>query len=118
MKRLLVTGSRWWRDGATIRFELDLARFMLGDAILVHGDCRGADRIAADIWSEWGLPVQAYPADWAIHGRAAGPIRNQAMVDAGAHACLAFIGVNSKGTADCVARARAAWIPVRTVRAQ
>ena len=44
---------------------------------------------------------------------AAGPVRDQAMVDAGADLCVAFhraIG-NSKGTKDCLRRALAAGIP-------
>src|SRR5690606_30354012 len=62
---------------------------------------------------ELGWHVVAYPADWRRHGRAAGPIRNQEMADAGADLCIAFPG--GRGTADMVRRARAAGIPVRSV---
>ena len=56
--------------------------------------------------------METHPADWSTHGRAAGPIRNQQMVDRGADICLAFPTSSSIGTWDCVRRAKAAGIPV------
>ncbi len=46
---------------------------------VVHGDAPGADRGGAAWARERGLFVTAFPADWATHGRAAGPIRNRRM---------------------------------------
>lgn len=87
-------------------------------AVVVHGDCpTGADRYA----SEWcrearfnGLHVieEAHPADWGKHGKAAGPIRNQQMVDLGADVVLAFPLGESRGTRHCMAAAEKAGIPV------
>lgn len=82
----------------------------LDNPIIVHGAAPGADRIAADTAVALGLDVEAYRADWELHGNAAGPIRNQAMVDAGADLLIAFGG--GLGTADCIHRARKAGIPV------
>lgn len=115
MKRLLITGSRNWRDRQTIRDALAQAWRDLrpGPIVLVHGAARGADTIAADIWTRGGLPVEAHPADWNRDGLRAGPIRNQAMIDLGAHLCLAFPLGESKGTRHCISRARIAGIPVR-----
>lgn len=48
--RILVTGSRDWTDGSTIRVVLASLADRNRTAILVHGDCRGADWIARDIW--------------------------------------------------------------------
>ncbi len=48
-------------------------------------------------------------ADWRTHGRAAGPLRNQEMIDE-ADALAAFNG--GRGTADCVRRAKAKGIPI------
>ncbi|MBF6326499.1 DUF2493 domain-containing protein [Nocardia cyriacigeorgica] len=117
MKRLLVTGSRDWVDRQTIRDALAQAWRDLqpGPIVLVHGAARGADSIAADIWTSGGLPVEAHPADWDTHGRKAGVLRNQVMVDAGADLCLAFpfpLG-RSIGTWDCIRRAKAAGIHVK-----
>lgn len=135
MKRLLVTGSRHWTDHATLVAELDRARTELGDdTILVHGDARGVDRLAAHLWHcTWDLPAEDYPADWygpcretcsPNHRRArfaggrkmcpaAGMYRNADMVALGADLCLAFILDKSAGASGCARLARKAGIPVR-----
>ncbi len=117
--RLLITGSRSWTDTDTLTTALDQAWRDLGahpGTVLVCGACpTGVDAIAAAAWRAWGRPVQECPADWARAGRAAGPARNQVMVDAGADLCLAFPLPGSTGTWDCVRRAKTAGIPVRTI---
>lgn len=118
--RVLVTGSRYWPDPQAVRQALDDA---YADAtsrpfILIHGDCAtGADR-HAHLWAVQAAATcnvieEAHPADWRTHGKAAGPIRNEAMVDAGADLVLAFLLPNSRGTKHAVQLAEAAGIPVR-----
>ena len=105
-KRFLFCGDRNWTDRDLIRTRLEgLASY---DTV-VHGACRGADRIEGEIAEELGLTVEAYPADWKRYGRGAGPIRNQQMLDSGIHTVCAFHNdiLNSKGTADMCARATA-----------
>lgn len=78
---------------------------------IVHGDCRGADRMA-DKWCR-SMGIKAIPvrAEWTRLGRAAGPIRNQRMLDEHAiDVLVAFPGNN--GTADMVRRARKAGLSV------
>jgi len=58
------------------------------------------------------MEAEPHPADWERHGRAAGPIRNQEMADAGADLCIAFPYGIGKGTYDMIERARKAGIPV------
>lgn len=48
--------------------------------LLLHGDARGADQLIDRAASRLGWPVQAVPAEWHRHGRAAGPIRNRALL--------------------------------------
>lgn len=58
------------------------------------------------------VPVRVFKADWDKHGKAAGPIRNQQMLDEGKpDLVLAFAG--GKGTDDMCRRARAAGVEVR-----
>jgi hypothetical protein len=79
--------------------------------ILMHGACpTGVDRVV-DKWAERNLiPVKRYPADWDKHGKAAGPIRNQQMVDKAPSYMIAFPG--GAGTRDCARRADEAGIQV------
>lgn len=103
--RVLVTGGRDYADRATIRRTLEylaeayIHGFAPGEVVLVHGDAPGADTLAAEEAAALGWRVEAHPADWETHGRAAGPIRNQEMVKDGAHYCLVFPG--GTGTAHC-----------------
>ncbi|WHT20978.1 DUF2493 domain-containing protein [Crossiella sp. CA-258035] len=118
MKRILITGSRTWRDWDRIeRAILDHSPgYPAGeDTLIVHGGCPdGADEIAATIAATLGLPTEVHRADWDIcvetckpghrrlrYGKSycptAGPRRNAAMVEAGADVCLAFIRKGSSG---------------------
>lgn len=115
--RVLVTGSRIWPDHDVIYNALDTAlnETPAGcDMWLVVGDCpRGADRIAYQ-WAVTAMvPIDTHLADWNTHGRAAGPIRNAAMVNSGADLCLAFIKDASRGASHTVRLAERAGIPVR-----
>lgn len=117
MFRLLVTGSRKWDDWDTARAALAVFHDEHGEHVtLVHGGAKGADRICAAIAQEFGWTVEEHPADWNTYGRAAGPIRNTAMVKMGADHCVAFVKLASKGTRHCLAAARQSGIPVTVYR--
>jgi hypothetical protein len=113
--RLLVTGSRTWRDIAAIEQALAviLDRHPEG-VLLVHGACpRGADAIAAAYAARTpGYQVEEHPADWHRYGRAAGHRRNAEMIASGADGCAAFIRGGSPGSTSAVRLASAAGIPV------
>lgn len=78
---------------------------------VLHGDCRGVDKVSESL----GLPTTVYPADWKTHGKAAGPIRNQIMVD-NADALIAIWDGKSRGTLDIIKRARKARLKVLVKR--
>lgn len=78
---------------------------------IIHGGARGADEGANDWAGSEHVPARAFHADWRKHGNAAGPIRNQRMIDEGKpDIVIAFPG--GRGTADMVRLAEAAGIPV------
>jgi hypothetical protein len=113
---LIITGSRDWNDYQGERDEsiwAYLQRFA-PDTIVVHGGARGADFFAGKAARELGLEVIEVPADWAKHGRAAGPIRNQLMLDryppfrVGAFRARE----HSIGTNDCIRRAAKLYVPI------
>lgn len=111
---VLVCGGRNFDDALTLGSWLGGLHKKAGIALLIHGGARGADFMAGK-FAQWaGIPVKEYPADWDTHGRAAGPIRNQRMLDDGKpDVVVAFDG--GRGTADMIDRAEKAG--VRVIRA-
>jgi hypothetical protein len=113
--KVLVTGDRRWVDVERVVEELQK---LPSGTIVVHGACRGADVTCAAVAEALGFEVRPYPADWVRYPRAAGPIRNQQMLDAEnkpgepIDLCLAFHNdiENSSGTSDMVRRVKKADI--------
>ena len=120
---VLVTGGRDWVDRAD---RLRLVHVALAavsprpDIIVVGGDDRdypnGVDAAAYRWALESGIQPAVCPANWTYWKRAAGPIRNGAMLLLRPHLVLAFPG--GKGTQDMVLRATAAGVPVRRVQCE
>ncbi len=84
------------------------------DTIVIAGAAKGVDITAAKAARAWNHSVREFPANWATHGKAAGPIRNQLMLDQKPDLVIAIHedpGLG-KGTLDMVTRARKAGIPV------
>lgn len=113
--RILITGSRTWTDRRVIRTVFGYAEIEFGGPIvIVSGACpTGADRLCEEAAEAFGWRVERHPADWKAHGKAAGFIRNQAMVDLGADLCLAFIHNGSRGATHTADAAEAAGIETR-----
>lgn len=107
--RVIIAGGRDYTfDNEDIEFLENLYLGRPFTAVLCGG-ATGADAEGARWAKRRGIPVEHYLADWSGHGRAAGPIRNQAMVDV-ADALIAFPG--GRGTADVTRRARLAGLQV------
>lgn len=109
--KVLVCGGRDYADKLALWCVLD----GLGPpevSAIISGMARGADSFAAEWAERFGFALLKFPADWEAHGRAAGPIRNQRMLDEGKpDLVVAFPG--GRGTADMVGRAKKAGIPVK-----
>lgn len=110
--RVLVCGGRDYCDvtrGYEVLDRLDVKT-------IISGAARGADQIG-EMWAgERRIPVERFPADWIAYGRAAGPVRNQRMLDEGEpDLVVAFPG--GSGTADMVKRARVAGVRVMMIDA-
>lgn len=112
--RWLITGGRHFADGAKLCAILD-ANLRPGDTI-INGGAQGADLLSTIYARASGLTHWVFPADWANHGRAAGPKRNRRMLIEGKpDAVIAFAG--GVGTAHMCRIARDAGIPVHEIQA-
>jgi hypothetical protein len=116
---LLVTGDRNWDNDWIIRSEFAVIGYDKID-LVIHGDARGADTIAAAVALQHEIPTLAVPARWSKYPKAAGPIRNSLM--------LKFMGIvptyvlafhnnieSSKGTKDMLTKVKKLGIPYKLV---
>jgi len=109
--KILVCGGRDYSDRKRVYQILDAVHAKFTITELIHGAARGADSLGGEWARERGIPEKAYPAQWDKHGRGAGPIRNQQMLDEGKpDGVVAFPGGN--GTADMIRRSKAAGLKV------
>ena len=76
-----------------------LSKLLPSDMIrcIISGAAKGADSLAERYAKEHGYPIQIYPAEWKLHGPAAGYMRNVDIIKA-CDVCFAFWDGGSKGT--------------------
>lgn len=114
--KFLVCGGRDYDNVDEMYAILDdyHARYTIGT--IISGHAKGADQMA-EMWAdERGVKVELYPADWDTHGKTAGPIRNQEMLDFGKpDMVIAFPTKNSRGTWDMVRRTNKAGVKLYVV---
>lgn len=116
MRRVLVCGGRDYADVDTLYRVLDASHKAKPIGVVISGMARGADSMAAAWADERGIQVAPFPADWKANGKAAGPLRNQQMLDEGKpDIVIAFPG--GAGTKDMARRARKAGLVVLTISA-
>lgn len=111
---IVVCGDRYWTDRAMITRAL---AELPAETTIIQGGAKGADAIAAAVARQLGLSVLTCEADWEHWGRAAGPMRNQAMANFdGVSEVWAFHDdiEHSKGTKSMVDIAWKKGLPVRT----
>ena len=113
--RVLITGGRNFAGRALMWSTLDRLHAEHHFTLLIHGDARGADRLAGEWARERGIEVLACPADWKRYGRGAGPKRNRQMLDERPDLVVAFPG--GSGTRHMVLIAEDAGVKVIVVAA-
>lgn len=59
---------------------LNLLHTQKGIELLIHGAARGADSLAEEWAKVRGIETEAFPAEWERYGKAAGYLRNKAML--------------------------------------
>ncbi len=116
MKYLLIAGSRDFEDWET--FEKVTREYIDGDerfTVIVEGGANGADNMAKRYGVQNGMTVAEIRADWKRYGRAAGPKRNDEMIQLIKEkngTALYFWDGQSKGTKQCIESARRKGVPV------
>lgn len=81
--KLLIAGSRnypW--NGNFLEKMSEFVELHGLPSEVVSGNCHmGPDKFGEAWASTHKIPIKLFPANWSFHGKAAGPIRNQAMAD-------------------------------------
>lgn len=101
--KILICGSRSANDGYGVFLYLDnwlaASQYNPNHLTIIAGGAPGVDSFA-EAWAVTrGIRTEIYPANWTKYGRAAGPIRNQEMLDRGSpDGAIVFDG--GTGTAD------------------
>lgn len=113
--RIIIAGGRDFNDYDRLCAFMDQycldSGFGPDNTDFISGAARGADRLG-ELWAtSRGYKVVLFPAQWDIHGKAAGYIRNKAMADEATH-LVAFWNKSSKETGHMILIANAAELKV------
>ena len=117
--RYLICGGRDFSDKELLYKKIDMILpedfkqispdpevCLVPDVTIVHGAAKGADSLAGEYAKTRNYDVEEYPADWDKHGKIAGFVRNQEMVDSNPDIVIAFWDGVSKGTKDTINKAK------------
>lgn len=112
--RVVIFGGRNFTNQILAFKALDQLHEQYGFTVVIDGMAKGADSIGNKWAQARGLQTERYPANWSRYGRAAGPIRNQQMIDDGKPDIgVAFPG--GTGTDHMKSAMKKAGIKVRSV---
>ena len=112
----LICGGRNFADQDMFDSAMsDFLRLRGRPEQIIQGGANGADRMASGWAGQHAIPCRVFYALWTLHGKMAGPIRNQRMLDEGKpDFVVAFPG--GRGTTDMIKRSREAGIDVAEIR--
>jgi len=99
--RVAIVGSRDYTD---LKQVMDYVDSLPNDTVVITGGARGVDDAAESAARARGLTVVVHEAEWSKHGRAAGPIRNRAIVE-DCDRLVAFWDEVTPGTKDAISQA-------------
>lgn len=112
--RVIIAGSRTL---GLIAVSKALADCPFAEDIdqVISGCATGVD-MAGEEWAAFiGIPVKRFPANWDLHGKRAGFLRNKQMAGY-AQGLVAVWDGKSRGTADMISQAKEHKIPYIYVR--
>lgn len=107
--KVIIAGSRDIDDFSLVKEAVTESGFEITE--VVSGKAPGVDKLGEQ-WAEQNdVPVKEFPADWKLHGKGAGPIRNVQMAKY-AEALIALWDGQSRGTSNMIQNARAYGLEV------
>lgn len=115
--KVLICGDRNWADYDKVLDVMKGLGDKYEDLIIIEGGAKGADSLAKKAAIECDLEYKEFKANWKEYGRAAGPKRNQQMLEEKPDLVIAFHPNidESKGSKDMVRRATKAGIDVSII---
>ncbi len=95
--RYAIVGSRDWPNLEEVRALVRHIHGLQPNALIVSGGAEGVDRAAQEEAERIGMRTLVFLPDWKAHGRRAGFVRNEKIVQF-ADYVLAFQWEESRGT--------------------
>jgi hypothetical protein len=102
MSKVIIAGSRTITDIRCVEAALVASQFR--PTLVISGTARGVDQLGEQWATARGITVLRMPANWAAHGKAAGPIRNSAMLEEADCIVVVWDG-KSRGSQDMISKA-------------
>lgn len=101
--KVIIAGGRDIHDYELVVDAVQESQFDIDTVI--SGGANGVDALGEKYSEEMNLNLKIFNADWATHGRAAGPIRNRKMAE-NADALIAIWDGKSRGTKNMIETAQ------------
>jgi len=101
--KVIVAGTRTVNDYGLVRFAIEDFPHTISE--IVCGGAKGVDSLGEKWAVDNNVTVKYFPADWDLHGRSAGPIRNKQMAEYADALILIWDG-KSKGSANMLNEAK------------
>ncbi len=106
--KLAIVGGRNYNDYENVKYHV-LLYFVKERNIhfdeIVSGGASGADAMGKQLAKEMNIKYTEFPSDWNKHGKAAGPIHNEQIMQY-TDKVIAFWDGQSKGTMNAINLAR------------
>jgi hypothetical protein len=107
--KILMCGDRNYTDENKVRDVFKALLIAYDNFEIVQGGAAGADFLSNKVAKEMNISVKEYKAEWSKYGRAAGPLRNELMLNDNQDIQLVVAFhkniANSKGTKNMVDKA-------------
>ena len=93
--KVIIAGSRNITSMKELLIAIDNSKFDI--TTVISGGAKGVDTLGENWAENKCIPVEKFPANWAVHGNSAGYLRNEVMASKG-DALIALWDGQSKGT--------------------